>query len=284
MPVTGYAATSAELAGAPPIAAYGGFREEELGKPDARRRASAARAAVEANTPNFRTTVYPSMASSSSSATSAMVTAGSSGTSTSLGAASADPAMFTFLVHLFPFKVSAHAFSLTRCARVLINYSQHPADDKLASAWPSNIYREFAWSTDVYNNLFDRCVQFKLVFTVTLPLVGPVWEELSRQIVAHCTEADLELTGYDAHEEPRGPSKAPFVILYSNTKGPQTTKRFHMETGLGPETFTSKALLASKYTLPPYPWKGSWAKLPLIRVGMLCRASAIVFRSNNDHA
>ena len=123
---------------------------------------------------------------------------------------------------------------------------------------------------DLYNKLFDRCDAFDLVFEASLPANGPVWEELSRQFVAHCRSKHLYLTGYIDTQEPRGPSEAPFVLLWSSNKGPSTKlKRFKMEAGtLGPATFTASALLATRYTSPPYPWKGEREGVPMIRIGL----------------
>ena len=118
-----------------------------------------------------------------------------------------------------------------------------------------------------------------MVFTVDLPAKGPVWEDLTRQFVDHCRNHQLHLTGYDDSHQPRGPSDAPFVLLWSSNKGPTTKlRRFNMELGnLGPVTFTSTALVGSRYSSPPYPWKGEHEGLPLIHVGQSHVLSPMLF-------
>ncbi len=149
--------------------------------------------------------------------------------------------------------------------------SQHPLGDDAAdgsSAWPKRV--PFAWKTKEYDTLVQLCHDFNMVFPVELPTIGPAWEQLYQQVMAHCREEELVLTGYRDDVDPEGPNYMPFALLTSGpAKGTSAARRFSVDTSLNPETFTVKSLTAKTFSTPPYAKKSppTWAKLPFIRLG-----------------
>lgn len=106
--------TSAELAGAPPIAAYVGVRAPDPGSTNDRRVASYTRAGLASahNAPHVRTSNIGTRASSAMSGHPTSIAGPSSANTTS----SVDSSLVRVLVHVFPFKVRAHLLPSLCCA------------------------------------------------------------------------------------------------------------------------------------------------------------------------
>ena len=121
--------TSADLAGAPPIAAYVGVRAPDPGSTNDRRVASYTRAGLASaqNAPHVRTSNIGSRASSAMSGHSTSASTSIAGPSSANTTSSVDSSLVRVLVHVFPFKVRAHLLpslccvSLPRRAALLLS-------------------------------------------------------------------------------------------------------------------------------------------------------------------
>ena len=145
---------------------------------------------------------------------------------------------------------------------------QPPTMQPRRGAYPK---AEFAWTPEQFDNVVSQAVHYKLVFTVSLPRHGPVWEPFGTQVRDYCRDHHIVFGGYDTSSVAQTPTALPFVLLRtSNKRKPPGTKLHSPFDDLNCHTFTVATLMDKSLTTPSYPRpEPEFAAHPLLRIGTL---------------
>ncbi|RDX47053.1 hypothetical protein OH76DRAFT_1419895 [Lentinus brumalis] len=240
--------TSAALASTVPLEAYTSFRKDETGIPNNRRLASAARSPTSVQRSNAaRTRPATTIAENTPgpSQPRGAPVAQASGSSPTPSPAAQDPNVQVFTVMLFPY--------------------QHPELVPRRGSYPHN---EFIWTQPQFVDIARQMVKYKLVFTVSLPRVGPVWRSLGDQVLEYCARRFIVLPDRNRGSTADSPTSLPFVVMRSATKKkPRGAKNHSVHDELDFTRFTVKNLLAKAFTTPAYPLgEAEFAAHPLLRL------------------
>lgn len=148
----------------------------------------------------------------------------------------------------------------------ILTFFQPPTVQPSRGRYPKS---EFAWTQEQFDNIISQARHYKLLFTISLPRDGAVWETFGSQVMAHCERQHIVFPSYDASCSPQTPTALPFVLLRTSAKRRSPGTKVHAPfDDLNCNTFTVAKLLDKALITPSYPRSDpEFASNPLIRIG-----------------
>ncbi|KAH9890446.1 hypothetical protein C8Q73DRAFT_667335 [Cubamyces lactineus] len=149
---------------------------------------------------------------------------------------------------------------------LLSRLARHPSGSTAAQpAYPSPAFR---WSAGEFTDLASVLLQLKLVFAVSLSSTGPVAQELTRQILAHCDTSNVLVPGFSSTALlPSAPTSLPFILLAQGTRRRGTLERLYDPYDeLDINHFTSARLTTRPFANMHLPLDDALSALPMIIV------------------
>lgn len=178
----------------------------------------------------------------------------------------------------FHFRCIPSSPPLVRSSPDHLPHSQPPTLEPKRGSYPKG---EFAWTPEQFDKIVTQARHYKLLFTVSLPRVGAVWEVFSTKVMEYCQRNHIVFPPYSASTTPQTPTALPFVLLRTSPKRKPPGSKLHTPyDDLNCNTFTVPKLLDKSLITPTYPRSDpEFAPHPLLRIGssQFCCGIARIF-------